>query len=551
MRRLLTAIVAVLALAAPSTAAAAPPVVTFTAQPPALGTQTAFGFAFTADDAAATFTCALDSGAAAACVSPHPVSGLADGPHTFTVVATNAGMETGTVTSSFTVDTQPPGAPTVTVPANNALLGASPITFSGNASEAGTVTISEGATSVATATPAAAGPWSTAPVAVAEGVHTYAVTLTDAAGNVSAPTSLTVTVDLTAPAAPTIRFPVDGAAQRSTTVEFSGSTEANATVTVLDGGVAKSSKSADGAGNWTLTIANVSPGEHTYTSTATDAAKHVSAESARHVLTVAPNAPNPPVITGGPDGFSIVSDPGTTLDCRLDTPSGQGAFGPCPLSYPGLAPGDYMLVARATDAAGNASTAALPFTVGGGPPTQNPAPPPTVSASPMPPATPTAVASYGKTVVLRPSSGRTLIRRPRSPRFEELRAKTAVPVGTVVDTRKGIVVLTAAPATGTKTESAKFSGGVFTVTQSSGATQLALSEKLRCGRTRKLTGDGAGSFRIRGRYGDATGRGAKWIVQDSCKSTVVRVTRGVVAFRNLRAHKTVLVRAGRQATAQR
>ena len=79
-----------------------------------------------------------------------------------------------------------------------------------------------------------------------------------------------------------------------------------------------------------------------------------------------------------------------------------------------------------------------------------------------------------------------------------------------------------------------------------GATELALSETLRCGRTRRLTGDGAGAFRIKGRFGAATGRGAKWLVQDSCKTTVVRVTRGVVAVRDDRTRKTLLVRAGRR-----
>jgi hypothetical protein len=635
MRRLVTAIAAVLALAAPATAAAVPPVVTFTAQPSGVVTQSSFNFEFSADDAAATLTCSLDGAAAETCASPHTVSGLTDGSHTLTVFATNATTETGNAASSFTVDatapaapvitapadnsvqkvatvtlsgtaepgssvavdgsapygpatadasgnwtltiptvaegvhtytatatdaaghtslasatktvtvdTVAPPAPTVTAPANGALIGASPVTFTGNAVEAGTVTISEGAGLPVTL--AANGAWSTPVPVSGDAAHTYNVTLTDAAGNVSPATPVTFTLDTTAPLAPSIISPVNGAAQSSATVRLFGTAEAGAKVTVRVDAIALGNATADGGGNWTFAV-GVSPGTHSFTATATDAANHEGPASTPRAITADPNAPAAPVVTGGPDAFAIVAPGGTTLDCRLDTATGQGLYGPCPLSYPGLAPGDYILVARATNPPGNFSTAEFPFTVAGVQPSGGGSGPVAGAATP----TPAAVASFGKTVVLRPSSGRTLIRLPKAAGFQELKAKTAVPVETIVDARKGVVVLTAAPSSGAKTESAKFSGGVFTVTQSSAATQLALSETLRCGRTRKLTGDGAGAFRIRGRYVTATGRGAKWLVEDSCKSSIVRVSRGVVAVRGARSSKTVLVRAGRHYTAKR
>ena len=43
----------------------------------------------------------------------------------------------------------------------------------------------------------------------------------------------------------------------------------------------------------------------------------------------------------------------------------------------------------------------------------------------------------------------------------------------------------------------------------------------------------------------ATGRGAKWSVQDKCQGTLIRVTRGVVAVLDSRTRRTVLVRSGR------
>jgi ferric-dicitrate binding protein FerR (iron transport regulator) len=151
--------------------------------------------------------------------------------------------------------------------------------------------------------------------------------------------------------------------------------------------------------------------------------------------------------------------------------------------------------------------------------------------------------------VLRGTNGRTLVRRPGARVFEEIRSKTAVPLGSIVDVQQGAVIVSAAPGAGAKAESAKFYGGVFTVTQPAGVTELALSETLKCGKTRKLWGDGSGSFRIRGRFGSATGRGTKWLVQDSCHATLVRVERGVAAVRDNATRKTVLVRSGRRYTA--
>ena len=43
-------------------------------------------------------------------------------------------------------------------------------------------------------------------------------------------------------------------------------------------------------------------------------------------------------------------------------------------------------------------------------------------------------------------------------------------------------------------------------------------------KTRKLWGDGKGKFRTRGQYTAATIRGTKWLVQDSCTSTLTKVT---------------------------
>src|SRR5207244_1025044 len=68
-------------------------------------------FAFTATEANATFGCSLDDGAFSLCTSPRTYSGLAVGPHTFAVRASDAAgnVDPSPATASVTIqDTTPP-----------------------------------------------------------------------------------------------------------------------------------------------------------------------------------------------------------------------------------------------------------------------------------------------------------------------------------------------------------------------------------------------------------------------------------------------------------
>ena len=71
-------------------------------------------FDFSSSEAGSTFNCKLDSAAAVPCTSPKSYSGLADGPHTFTVTATDAAgnSDPSAATRPWTVDT---GAPDTTI----------------------------------------------------------------------------------------------------------------------------------------------------------------------------------------------------------------------------------------------------------------------------------------------------------------------------------------------------------------------------------------------------------------------------------------------------
>lgn len=76
----------------------------------AIGNPSA-SFGFSSDDAAATFTCALDGAAPTSCTSPASYNGLADGSHSFSVSATDAvGNTSQPAARQFSVDTGVDGA---------------------------------------------------------------------------------------------------------------------------------------------------------------------------------------------------------------------------------------------------------------------------------------------------------------------------------------------------------------------------------------------------------------------------------------------------------
>jgi hypothetical protein len=171
----------------------------------------------------------------------------------------------------------------------------------------------------------------------------------------------------------------------------------------------------------------------------------------------------------------------------------------------------------------------------------------------------------GKKVNLKLLSGIVLYKPPGSRKFLKLTDDVQVPVGTTLDTLKGRVSITASSDLKGGTNKSWFYSGVFKVTQALAAkpvTELRLSQPISCTgkkasaaakkpKTRKLWGDGSGSFRTRGSFSSATVRGTKWVVIDRCDGTLTRVARGVVTVRDFVKRKTVIVRAGKQYLARK
>jgi Thrombospondin type 3 repeat len=191
-----------------------------------------------------------------------------------------------------------------------------------------------------------------------------------------------------------------------------------------------------------------------------------------------------------------------------------------------------------------------------------------------------------KTVRARVISGEVFYKPPAGrlaqapPGFLPLRGAAILPVGSILETAKGRVELTAAAATsGSKTMKAQFFEGRFQIRQvrqgRRGAARRKLFTQLPlqggdfrnvCGsstraltaqrkkrskkKVRHLWGDGKGDFQTRGRGAAATVRGTIWLTEDRCDGTLVRVRRGRVAVRDLRLRRTIILRAGQSYVAK-
>jgi hypothetical protein len=271
-------------------------------------------------------------------------------------------------TTRITVDAAPPAAPTI-APSDGTVL-------TGTAEAGSTVRIdlNGDGTPEATVTANGAGVWTyTPPTPLPDGT-TVTVTATDAVGNVSAPTS--ITLDLAAPAPPVVGTVLDdvgtiqgalvnGAASDDRQPTLSGTAEAGATIAVFDGPTLIGTTTAGATGAWSFTPATpLGEGAHSLTITATDAAGHTSAPSTPFAFTIDTTAPGAPLLDPS-DGLTVSgsAEVGAIIAVDLDgdgvadvttTTDGEGLWSVV-LTTP-LADGT-VVSATATDAAGNVSPA--------------------------------------------------------------------------------------------------------------------------------------------------------------------------------------------------
>jgi ice-binding like protein len=168
----------------------------------------------------------------------------------------------------------------------------------------------------------------------------------------------------------------------------------------------------------------------------------------------------------------------------------------------------------------------------------------------------------GQSVTIEVRTGTVKIKQPGARGYVVLSRPTAVPLGSLIDTRDGSVNLRSALPNGAQ-QRGIFHGGLFEVSQPRGAggmTELRLrgapptctggsaraaTASSRRKTRRRLWGrDNHGQFRTRGSNSVASVRGTAWYVEDRCDGTLTRVSAGRVSVYDSRRHLSVLVRAG-------
>ncbi|MBI4898207.1 MAG: hypothetical protein HY827_07550, partial [Actinobacteria bacterium] len=204
-----------------------------------------------------------------------PGSAMSDGAHVVTAKSSdgvgNASAASNTV--NVTIDTTAPNTTlSVTPPANDPSNDPS-FTFSSN--EPGTFECRlDGGSWAVCASPQS---YTDLP----DGPHTFEVRAIDALGNTdSTPATRSWTIDTAAPVPPVISSPTNGSSSSDDTPLVQGTSEPGASVTVYVDGALIGTVTADGSGNWSITISPaLSAGTHTFEAKAADAAGNVSGSS--------------------------------------------------------------------------------------------------------------------------------------------------------------------------------------------------------------------------------------------------------------------------------
>jgi hypothetical protein len=216
------------------------------------------------------------------------------GADSFTYRANDGTNDSTAATVNITVkdiaggDTTPPAAPSTPdlsaasdtgVSSTDNITKDTTPTFAGTAEAGSTVKIFDGVTQVGSGTANASGAYDITTGALGNGDHGITATATDAAGNESpASGPVSVKVDTTVPAAPSIVSPAEGSSV-SGSFTVSGTAEANSTVELSESAALKGTATANDVGDWSIELTGVTEGSHSYRAKAIDGAGNASGES--------------------------------------------------------------------------------------------------------------------------------------------------------------------------------------------------------------------------------------------------------------------------------
>jgi hypothetical protein len=330
-------------------------------------------------------------------------STLSVGVHSITATATDAAGNTSVVSSALavTIDTMAPAAPSVPDLAaasdsgsssTDNITGITSPTFTGTAETGSTVTLFNDGAAVGSGV-ATGGSYSIITSPLAAGVHSITAQATDPSGNVGvASAGLSITIDTTAPAAPSVPDLAAASDNGSsstdnitgiTTPTFTGTAETGSMVTLFNDGVAVGSGVAT-VGSYSIITSPLAAGVHSVTAKATDAAGNVSAASSGLAVTIdltVPSPPSVPILAAASDSgplnadditnvitptFTGTAEAGSTVTIFSDgvaVGSGAATGGSYSIATSALSGGIHSITATATDPAGNISAASAGLSV--------------------------------------------------------------------------------------------------------------------------------------------------------------------------------------------
>jgi chitobiase/beta-hexosaminidase-like protein/Big-like domain-containing protein len=345
------------------------PVLTITSQPKSLTNVNTPTLAFSSDTAQTTFMCALTAAGGVdqfvACTSPTTYAAQPDGAYTFTVKATDAAGNQAAAKASFTIDATPP---TVTAnPPGGLYASAQSVVLT--ASEPATIYYTRDGTAPTTASTSTASPL-TLSVAANTTLKYFAV---DPAGNASAVATQTYQIgalNLTQnpPVLGNSNTPTFAFSDFSPTATFQCSLVLQSAVDAFSPCTSPIAYAAQPDGAYRFVVQDSGGNSVQYLFTI---------DTTPPVVTLSQNPQNPDASSSATFAWTS-SEAGTTYQCSfgLATASNPAAACTSPVTYSGLADGNYLFTLQGTDAAGNKATlVSYPFSV-------RAAAPPTVTQAP-------------------------------------------------------------------------------------------------------------------------------------------------------------------------
>ncbi|MBL8297390.1 MAG: right-handed parallel beta-helix repeat-containing protein [Rhodanobacteraceae bacterium] len=264
------------------------PVQAFTSAPQASTVGGDASFVFTGE-ASLPIECRLDTAAFSPCTSPLSFTGLAQGDHSLQLQQFDIAGNRGGVQHDWTALRPPapsapvlaPGSDTGSSPSDG-ITRAEPLLVRGSCSNGDLVQVVLDAAPLGGSQICIAEAYEVVAAGVAEGTHVFTVRASRGGLDSTLSAALTVQVDRTVPAAPSILTP-DGYV--GPLLLLQGTAEASATVEVRVDAMVGCTTAADGSGQWSCTLA-LSPGSHSVTARQTDLAGNVGSLGVASLFTV-------------------------------------------------------------------------------------------------------------------------------------------------------------------------------------------------------------------------------------------------------------------------